>query len=201
MNLFESYKEQWQQQTSDQNIDLNKLMLQTKTNLKKQDRKSLLTALFLTISFSIVFGVIGWVWLNVESRSILFYSSLILMTLLLLLTLIGQWLGIQFKKEDAYQSTHIYICDRLKKLTWQRWMLARFTPAYLILLTLFFYLYFADITQGGSLIFIVSTYLGTTTFIVVTYLLSLKKRKRQIEEINALIEDLENWRAMLEIRE
>lgn len=193
MNPFEQIKKEWKSQQEEPDIDLESIRSKTKMELFSQQRKLIFTNLFVSISFAAVFIVLGWVWNSFPDRSPYFYVSLVSMGLLLLFTLAGFWAGVQYKNEESYKATGEYLKARIKKLSIRKFMIEKFLPVYLVLLLSFFYMYYADILAGDSLSYTLSVYAGTTLFFIFVYLISRKKQRRKVKEIDELMHKLRKW--------
>ena len=70
-------------------------------------------------------------------------------------------------------------------------MIRNYMPAYLLLLLLCFYFYYADIFRNADWLLTLSAYSGTTLFFMLAYFISGKKKAEQISKIEELIRDLE----------
>ena len=180
MDPFNELKQDWKSQQNDSEVDVHQLKKNVMNNLVNHQKKMIFTNLFLSVAFAMVFMVLAWIWTSYPDRSIFFYSSLSGMGILLAVTLIGFWIGIQYKNEHTYQSTIEFLDANIQKLTIRKFMLQKFLPVYLILLLLCLYFYFADILSDSELLTKLLAYGLTTLFIVGFYFISRGKRSRQI---------------------
>ncbi|MDP4528700.1 hypothetical protein Q3O59_06600 [Alkalimonas delamerensis] len=198
MDPFEQFKSDWKNQDEAANVDLEYLKNKAHAEIKRQQRKLIFANLFTSVAFAAVFIVLAWIWTSMPERSTYFYISLIAMSVLLLITLIGIWAGVQFKNENAYQSPKAYVNQHLKKLKIRKFMLEKFMPVYLVLLLGTFYLYYADILSGASPRFILSAYGMTTAYFAIMYAFSRKKLHKKLKEIETLRAKLHRWRQELD---
>ncbi|CUS48780.1 MAG: Protein of unknown function (DUF3180) [Idiomarinaceae bacterium HL-53] len=198
MDPFEQLKSDWKNQAQAPNVDLEHIKSKAHVEIKQQQRKLIFSNLFTSIAFATVFIVLAWIWTSMPNRSAYFYISLTSMSVLLVITLIGIWAGVQFKNENAYQSPKDYVNKHLKKLAIRRFMLEKFMPVYLVLLLATFYLYYADILAGTPPLFILSAYGVTTVYFAIMYVFSRKKLHKKLHEIERLRAYLERWRQELD---
>ncbi|MFU8862023.1 MAG: hypothetical protein ACNA8K_16560 [Cyclonatronaceae bacterium] len=191
MNQFESLKEQWKTQKSDETIDLESVRESVNRKMISEQKKLIFSNLFVSVSFAIVFIVMAWVWTNNPGRTMYFYASLVSMGVLLLTTLAGLWAGVHYKYEDSFTGTREYVVNSIKKLRIRKFMIQKFIPIYMVLLLLCFYFYYADIFSNADWLITLSAYGGTTLFFVAGHYFSRKKKIRQIGKIDEIILDLE----------
>lgn len=199
MKPFDELKQDWKSQQNDNEIDVKQLKEKVMNRLVSDQKKLVLSNLFVSVSFAAVFIVMAWVWSSNPSRSIYFYASLISMSFLLLGTLAGLWAGVQYKNEHTYKGTLEFLQANIQKLSIRKFMLQKFMPVYMILLLLCFYFYYADIFAGAEPATKLMAYGLTTLFIGGIFYLSRGKRKRQIEQIEKLQEGLEKLRDELKV--
>lgn len=193
MNLFDQMKKDWRSQQNKSEVDLESIYSKTKQELFSNQRKLIFTNLFISISFAAVFVVLGWVWNSFPDRTLYFYISLASMGVLLFVTMAGIWAGVQFNSETSYKTTIEFLKDYIKKLHIRKFMIEKFVPVYLVLLLFFFYMYYADILAGASLPITISAYGGTTLFIIAVYMISRKKQRYKVNEIDEMIQKLSKW--------
>lgn len=193
MDPFERMKEEWKSQQDEPKIDMDTIQRQTKKELFSHHRKLIFTNLAVSVSFAVVFIVLGWIWSAFPDRTPYFYIGLASMGVLLLVTLVGFWAGVHYKKEDSYKVTNKYLKDRIKKLAIRKFMIQKFVPIYLVLLLLCLFTYYADILTNASAGYIFTAYGGTTLYFIIVYMASRKMRIRKLKEIDELIEKLRKW--------
>ena len=193
MDPFERMKKEWKSQQHESAIDLDSIRRQTKKQLFNHQRKLIFTNLAVSVSFAMVFIVLGWIWNSFPNRTPYFYIGLASMGVLLLVTLIGFWAGVHYKKEDSYKGTNTYLKDRIKKLAIRKFMIQKFVPIYLVLLIFCLFMYYADILANTSAGYIFAAYGGTTLYFIIVYMASRKMRLRKMKEIDELIEKLRKW--------
>jgi hypothetical protein len=191
MNQFESLKELWQAQKSEETIDLASFRESVNKKMISEQKKLIFSNLFVSVSFAIVFIVMALVWTNNPGRTIYFYASLVSMGILLLTTLAGLWAGVHYKKEDSFTGTREYVVNSIQKLRIRKFMMQKFIPIYMVLLLLCFYFYYADIFRNADWVITLLAYCGTTLFFIAGHYVSRKKKIRQINKIEEIIQDLE----------
>jgi archaellum biogenesis protein FlaJ (TadC family) len=158
-----------------------------------QQRKLIFTNLAVSLSFAVVFVVLGWVFTSYEGRTPAFYTSIILMYVLLIVYLGALWASVIYRKPDPLGHTSAYVDATLRKLRLRKYLLEKGTPLYGILLTAILFFYYSDVLMEASLMFKLSAYGLTTAYIIATHWFSRKKRRRMIDEVDALIDDLNSW--------
>lgn len=193
MDPFEKVKKEWDSQQLKPKIDLDSIRRETKSELFKHQRKLIFTNLAVSVSFAIVFIVLGWIWANFPNRTPYFYIGLASMGVLLLITLVGLWSGAHYKKEDSYKDTNEYLKDRIKKLSIRKFMIQKFVLIYMLLLLFCLFMYYADILANSSATYTFTAYGGTTLYFIVVYIASRKMRFRKLSEIEKLTEKLRKW--------
>lgn len=193
MDPFERMKQEWKSHPDVPEADMESIRRQTKKELFSQQRKLIFTNLFVSVSFALVFIVIGWIWSSFPNRTPYFYTGLASMGVLLLVTLAGLWSGVHYKKENSYKGTKQYLKDRIRKLSIRKFMIQKFVPVYLVLLLFCLFMYFADILANASTTYIIAAYGGTTLYIIIVYIASRKSRLRKLNEIDLLINRLSKW--------
>ncbi|MDZ7757993.1 hypothetical protein [Rhodohalobacter sp.] len=198
MEPFDNLKQQWKSQKLDKSIDIDKLKMNVVNSLINDQKKMIFTNLILSVAFAAVFMVLAWIWTSHPDRSIYFYASLTGMGVLLTVTLAGFWTGVQYKNEHTYKSTVEFITANIQKLNIRKFMLQKFVPAYLILLLLCLYFYFADILRGSEPMAKVLAYGLTTIYVAGVFYFSRGKRARQIKHTEDLRLDLEDLKEQLE---
>lgn len=190
MDNFNELKEVWRQREVSDALPLDNLRKKAADKYVKDQKKLIFVNLFVSICFAGEFIIAGWIWSINPGRSLFFYTSLILIQILLVATLVGLWYGVQYKGEDAYESTVSYLKSQIKKLNFRIMMITRYVPIYLLLMMLFFYMYFADILSETSTAFTVMAYTLLTAFFVISWLISKKKQKKSLQTMIELERDL-----------
>ncbi|WP_069130286.1 hypothetical protein [Rhodohalobacter halophilus] len=199
MKTFDELKQNWKSQQNDAEIDVHQLKEKVMKRLVSDQKKLILSNLFVSVSFAIVFVVMAWVWSSNPDRTIYFYASLISMSILLAGTLAGLWAGVQYKNEHTYKGTLEFLQANIQKLTIRKFMLQKFMPVYMILLLVCFYFYYADTFKDAEPVSTFTAYALTTLFFAGVYYFSRGKRVRQIEQVEKLQIELEKIRDELEV--
>lgn len=197
MEPFDELKKDWKSQQNDAEIDVHQLKEKVMNRLVSDQKKLILSNLFVSVSFAAVFMVMAWIWSSNPDRTVYFYASLISMSALLLGTLAGLWAGVQYKNEHTYKGTLEFLQANIQKLTIRKFMLQKFMPVYMILLLLCFYFYYADIFAGAEPTTKLMAYGLTTLFIGGIFYFSRGKRARQIEHVDKLRNELKKLRGQL----
>ncbi len=159
-------------------------------SIANQQRKVIFTNLGVSISFAAVFIVLGWVFTTFEGRTPAFYTSIMLMYVLLGIYLSALWATVMVNVPDPTEHTRNYAIATVKKLELRKFLLQKGTPLYGILLTAILFLYYSDVLMHASLTFKLVAYGLTLAYMVIMHLVSRKKRHRQIEELDALIAEV-----------
>jgi membrane-associated HD superfamily phosphohydrolase len=159
-------------------------------SVANQQRKTIFTNIGVSLSFAAVYVVIFWVYTTYDDHTPAFYTSLILMAVLLGVYLTALWTTVMVNVPDPTENTRTYALATVKKLELRRFLLDKGTPVYGILLTAILFLYYTDVLMHASLTFKLTAYGLTGAYLVIVSLLSNKKRKRQIAELDALIADV-----------
>lgn len=158
-----------------------------------QQRKLIFTNLAVSVSFAVVFVVLGWVFTTFEGRTPAFYTSIILMVVLLIVYLSALWASVIYRKPDPLGHTSAYVDATLRKLRLRKFLLEKGTPLYGILLTAILFFYYSDVLMEASPVFKATVYGLTAAYILATQWFSRKKRRRMIDDADALIDDLNSW--------
>lgn len=159
-------------------------------SIANQQRKVIFSNLGVTVSFVAVFIVLGWVFTSYEGRSPAFYTSIILMFVLLGMYLTTLWATVMVNVPDPTEHTRNYAIATLRKLELRKFLLQKGTPTYCILLTAILFLYYSDVLMSASLTFKLMAYGLTLVYMIVIHLMSRKKALRQIDEIDVLIDEV-----------
>jgi archaellum biogenesis protein FlaJ (TadC family) len=191
-DIFENLKSEWKNQSSAQSeIDTQKIRDRAQTAMQQQQRTLVFTNLIVSFCFAGVWITIGLLWHFLPERTLSFYISTFLMALILMLFLILMWLTVQYKTIDAFKNHKSYIQSNIKKLRLRKWSMTTGIWIYLILLTTVFYFYFVDVLADAELWLKVAAHIVIPTYGLLIMWLVRKKTKTQLEEVKALISDLE----------
>ena len=191
---FEDLQKNWQSQPVNIPADTVELKQQLQTKWQKHQRKVLLRNVFVTVSFAMVFVVIGWVYIAFNHQySWPFAVSIGTIYILLLVFLWVSWRGYAFKKEYLDMASTVYIDYQLQKLKWQRKIITTYTLIYSVLLWLALMMYTIEVTKHGSATFRF-TALGVTTAYVlgVTLWSRFSRQKKQLAKLDEMMVELEN---------
>ena len=158
----------------------------------KQQRGVRRSNILSTIGFLAVIINFCWVyWSFHAGRSLLFGGSLLMMVAVMLVFMWVMWKGVSYNKEDMSLTSASYIDQYLQRLYWRRKTITTYKWIYAFLLWLALMLYFVDVLKGGSTLLIVGAVSGTTVYIAGVMLLTIRKSKKKLVEIDELISELQ----------
>ncbi len=191
---FEDLQKNWQSQPVNALTDTTLLKKDLQSKWQKHQRKLMLTNIFLTLSFIVVFAVVGWVYFAYRSDfGWQFSASIGTMYLLLIIYLMVSWRGYAFKKEYLDVSSTDYINYQLLKLSWQRKTITTWSLVYAVLLWLIIMMYELEVTARGTLMFKATTIAITSAYIFGTTIWSrFTKQKKQLAKLDEMIAELNN---------
>ncbi len=191
MNDFEDLKNDWKS-VSTSHIELNKNSNSLIEKLKKLQRKIILGNIKTTLLFLPTFIILGWLWLAYEKGSALFYSSLISMAILLVVSLIILWYRVLFwKTPEIDKNVKSFASIMIKKLSYYKWITNIYMPIYSILLTIILFIYFQAILKEASFWFSFWVYTLTFSWALIVSLIGIKRKiKKNKEEIDPILGDL-----------
>lgn len=159
-------------------------------SVANQQRKTVFSNIAVTVSFAVVYGVIGWLFFTLDGRTPAFYTSIALLAVLLAVYLTAFWATVMVNVPDPTENTRTYASATLKKLELRKFLIQKGMPVYGVLLTAILFLYYTDVLMHASLTFKLTAYGLTGAYLVIVSVLSAKKRKRQIDKLDALIAEL-----------
>lgn len=189
---FEDIQKNWQSQSVNIPADDADFKKELQTRWQKHQRKVLLRNIFLTVSFAVVFVVIGWVYIAFNKQyGWPFAVSIGTMYILLAVFLWVSWRGYAFKTEYLDIASNDYIGYQLQKLNWQRKIITTYTVVYSVLLWLMLMMYTVEVTKHGSATFRF-TALGVTTAYVlgVTLWSRFTRQKKRLARLDEMIVEL-----------
>ena len=193
-DIFEDLKSEWKNQSSNESeIDIKNLESRAEASLNSQQRTLVFTNLKVSIAFAMVWITIGLLWHYLPDRTPYFYTSTLLMGLVLVIFLALMWLTVQYRNIDAFKSHKIYIQSTIKKLRLRKWTMTIGVWVYLVLLTTVFYFYFVDVLEGVALWLKVLAHISVPAYGLFIMWLVRKKNKNQLQELNELIANLKEW--------
>lgn len=191
---FDELKNLWQSKTQPSGLNDSEIIESVKDRLKVNQRKLIFSNLFVSVSFAIVFIVIGWIWNSFPDRTPYFYISLGFMGFLLISLLTVMWAGVNFRNVDPAIETEAFINGSINKIKIRIFALKYATPAFLFLLLLTFFFYYADVLGDETMLIKVLAYAATMIYFLIIALVSNKKKKKSLQENYELIEYLNRWR-------
>ncbi|WP_194776973.1 hypothetical protein [Pararhodonellum marinum] len=189
MENLENLKNLWKSQKDLANIDPREIQQRVKT----EHLKMLLVNVLLTLAMGSSLVMIIMIMIQFTDRSWLFYSSLGLMGLLLLLFMIGMWGGVSLSKSSALENPSLYLTKQLKKIKIRRYMLAYGTPAFLFLMYLSFMLFLADVLKGAHPLFHTMTYIFVIGFFVFMGIFARYRSQKSLASNQEIQNKLIGW--------
>lgn len=198
MNNFEDIQNSWLAQPladAAQPVSINNVQ----SKWQQHQRKVLINNWKITAGFTVVFVVVGMVYLAFKERYHWpFHASIAAMYGLMFVFLGVTWKSYALKKESFEHSSAEFIDYQISKLNWQRKTLTTFVWIYNVLLWLALSLYTVEITRTGSLTFTLTALSVTTAYLVgLTIWARFYKQKKQIKEIDEIISELKDLQIQL----
>lgn len=190
---FDELKILWQSKKAPSETDDSELIKSVKEKLKNNQKKLIISNLSLSVSFVVVFIVIGWIWNSFPDRTPFFYISLLFMISLLISLLIIMWAGVNFRNIDPSIETEEYIKQSIKKIKIRIFAINYALPVFLFLLLVTLYFYYADVLADESPLTKAIAYTATLVYFIIVYTISNKKRNKSLLENYELIEYLKCW--------
>lgn len=188
---FDDLQKSWKDQPLNVPDDDGAAREQLMQKWNKQQRTVLWSNIATTGGFAAVLCVLGWIYASFhEGRSILFGGSIATMTLLLLVFLWVLWKGTVLKKMDLSLPGNEYLARYTAALRWRRRTITHYTWVYMILLWLALMLYMLDVLAEASLAVRIGGPLATTAYLIVVKLATRKKQRKNLREIDELLNDL-----------
>lgn len=196
---FEDIQKSWQAQPIEGNPH-PKLFETQKNKWERNQQKLLKSNIWMSLGFIAAMVGIGWVYFAFhEQYGMPFSVSIACIYILMILFVLASWRSYSFRKVSMDDSSRQYIQQQIKRLSWQKHVIKRYTFIYLILLWMALVMYIWEITITATPIFRF-TALGLTTIYLfgITMWNKVKKQKRQLEEIDLLISGLEDLKRRLD---
>jgi cation transport ATPase len=193
MNSIEDLQAAWKSQ----DVRLPAVPENLEQEVKDQWQQRQKKVLWRNIGTSLAFGVVYYVFYRVyrsyhTDHSIFFGASILFTSLLMAVYLWALWRGLLYAVVDMGFSNRAYLERLLKKLRWQRFTITHLSVAYSLLLWISMMFYCWDVTRQGSLLFRWTAALLITAYILGVAILTRKTRqKKQIRQIDSLIEKLQ----------
>lgn len=196
---FEDIQKSWQAQRV--RVHPNPKLFEAQKNRWERNQQKLLKSnIKMSLSFIAAMVVIGWVYFTFhEQYGMPFKGSIACMYMLMLLFLVVNWRSYSFRKGNLEDNSQEYIQQQIKRLSWQKNVLKRYTLIYVVLLWMALIMYIWEITETASPTFRFTAFGITTLYLSgITLWNKVKKHKKQLEEINLLISGLENIKGNLD---
>ena len=190
---FDELKNLWQSKKDSYEFKDSEIIESVKERLKINQRKLIFGNLFVSVSFAIVFIVIGWIWNSFPDRTFYFYLSLSFMGFILISMLTLMWAGVNFNNIDPSIETDEFIQKSIRKIKIRIFSLKYALPIFLFFLLITFFFYYADVLAYETILIKVTAYTVTTVYFLLVAILSNKKRNRNLKENYELIEYLKWW--------
>ena len=163
---------------------------------QKAQRQVLWSNIGVTGAFAVTLCVLAWVYLQWHStRGMLFTGSLAATALLLLTFLSVLWKGTVLKRMDPTLPGTQYLKRYHTALRWRQRTLTTYTWVYMVLLWLAMILYMADVLQEMPLWVRLAAPATMTVYVLLVKWLTRKKQKRQLQQTNELIAEVEQMMA------
>lgn len=196
---FEDIQKSWQAQRIQGNPH-PKLFEAQKNRWERNQQKLLKNNIWMSLGFVAAMVGIGWVYFAFhEQYGIHFRVSIACIYILMILFLVVNWRSYSFRRGNMDDSSKEYIQQQIKRLSWQKNVIKRYTFIYVILLWMALVMYIWEITITATPIFRFTAFGLTTIYLFgITMWNKVKKQKKQLEEINLLISGLEDIKGSLE---
>jgi membrane protein YdbS with pleckstrin-like domain len=189
---FEDLQSSWQLQQVAEPEKMEVLQDTLDNNWSAYQRGLRRSNMILSVSFMPAFLVMGWVYYAFHAEYSWPFAMSIAVTYLLMFVYLGVvWRSYAFKKYRMDVPAVEYISYQLKKISWQRLVLTRFSIVYALLLLLAINLYIWEVSTGGSVLFRVSAFTISDLYIIgINIWYVVKKQPVQLETIDTLREEL-----------
>lgn len=189
---FEDLQKNWQAQPVNDLAEIGQLKAGFESQWKRNQRKELKKNIFLSIAFTAVLVIVGWVYVAFQHQyGWPFVVSIASLYVLLLVFLFVSWQSVGFKKENSEVSSKEYIHYQLKKLHWQRKIITTYLWIYTVLLSLTLAMYIWEVTSRGTATFRLTALAVTLGYVLgVTMYTRFFKQKKQLAELQQIITDL-----------
>jgi hypothetical protein len=189
---FEELQSSWQQQQVAEPEKIKVLQDTLDNTWSAYQRRLRRSNITLSLSLIPACLVMAWVYFSFHAEYNWPFDASIAVTYVLIFVYLSVvWRSYAFKKDQRDVSTVDYISYQLKKISWQRLVLTRYSMVYAFLLLIAINLYIWEISAGGSVLFRVSAFTISDLYIIginVWYI--IKKQPEQLETIDKLTENL-----------
>jgi MFS family permease len=189
MDEFEKLKQSWKQQEAPETI--NSMNTKAMDEFTKLQRKIVFSNLVTSVGFALAFIVLGWVWASFPDRTPFFYIGIALAYLLMIVMLFVLWSSVKYRDINSSLASRDYLQQVRNKLLLRRRILTTYTPVYSVLLFLALGCYYLDFTKGQSFGFIASLYGGTAVYLGFIWLITRKKKRKNLERIDTLLRGID----------
>ena len=196
---FEDIQKSWQAQRV--GVQPNPKLFEVQKNRWARNQQKLLKSnIRMSLGFITAMAAIGWVYFTFhEQYGMPFKVSIACMYMLMLLFSVVSWRSYSFRKVGLDDSSQEYIQQQIKRLSWQKNVLERYTFIYVVLLWMALIMYIWEITETASATFRFTAFGITTIYLFgITFWNKVKKQKNKLEELNLLISGLENIKDSLD---
>ncbi len=187
---FDDLKKLWKSKNEPSELNDSDIIESVKDKLKTNRRKLILSNFILSISFALVFLVIGWIWNSFPDRTPYFYISLGFMGFLLISFITIMWAGVNLRNIDPAIETEKFINMSIKKIKLRIFAIKYATPVFLLMLLFTFYFYYADVLAGETAQIKFLAYAATTIYFLIIAIVTNKKRKKGLQENYELVDYL-----------
>lgn len=192
--FFDQLRNDWKRQTNTPAVDLSALRASAEQELQQQQRRHLRSTIFASISFLAAIIVTSSIFLRYNDHGPLFYGAIIAVNLLMIFMGTMLWLGVQNERTRSDLSNLDYMNAGLRRLKIRRFTIRYAMPVYMVLLFAALSCYYADLFAKASLLMNLAVYGGTLAYVLTVYLLTRRKNRRKLDEIERLIRGLEQLR-------
>lgn len=195
---FEDIQKSWNQQTVEPVPDIEMLNVQ-QHNWKKNQKKLKRSNVIMSIGFLFAMVGIAWVYISYKDEfGLAFKLSIATVYFLMIAFLFVSWKSYAFRQVNTDHNSQDYIGQQIEKLIWQKAVITKYTWIYTILLWMAMLLYIWEITKAATPTFRYTAIAITSFYIFgITIWNRVRKKQRQLDEINGLIKDLELMRSGL----
>jgi len=195
---FEDIQKSWHQQAVQPSPDTEMLNLQ-QNNWQKNQQKLKRANVGMSLGFLAAMVGIGWVYISFKDEyGMAFKLSIAVVYFLMIAFLFVSWRSYSFKQINTVSNNQDYIEQQIKKLMWQKDVIIKYTWIYTVLLWMAMMLYIWEITMEATPTFRYTAMAITSLYIFgITFWNRVKKKQRQLDEINVLINDLGEMRSGL----
>ena len=191
---FEELQKSWKSQPLELPETSPQLTGELYDKWTKQQKSVRRQNVFSTIGMGL--ALVNFIWVYIQfhkGHSWYFGASLLVMSILMVVYIWIMWRAISLRKYYPDKSLSEYLDDSIRRLKWRRDTITRHFLIYCCLLWAALMLYFADVIQGGSLMFRILVPLCTTLYIFGFLLLRrFTSHKKQLAKLDELIEGLQN---------